>query len=426
MSTSEARDGGVLRRDLRLIDAVAIGLGAIIGAGIFVVTGVAARVAGPAFVVGLLIAGVAAACNALSSAQLAAAYPRSGGTYEYGYQVLSPRFGFAAGWLFLVSKLAAGGTVALGFGASVAALWPAVPQRAAGVVAAVLLTAANYVGVKKAGRINTAVVAVSVSVLVVFVVAGISAFERTNLSPFAPAGIRGMLEAAALLFFAYTGYARVATLGEEVHEPHKTIPQAIVIALSVSFVLYVAVSVIAVGAIGAEAMGRAGSPLQAAAAVFPMKGMAQIVGVGAMTAMLGVLLSQVFGISRMVFAMARKHDLPRGLEHVHSVYAVPDRGVLLAGAVIIAVALVGALTWVVAAATFTILVYYTITNLAALRMPTEKKLYPNWIPSLGLAFCLILAGSQRRTTIVSGLALLAVGFGLRMVLHRSRADARGN
>jgi APA family basic amino acid/polyamine antiporter len=410
-----------LRRDLRLIDAVAIGLGAIIGAGIFVVTGIAARIAGPAFVVGLMVAGVAAACNALSSAQLAAAYPRSGGTYEYGYQVLNAHFGFAAGWLFLVSKLAAGGTVALGFGASVAALWPAVPPRAAGVAAAVLLTAANSFGVKKAGRLNTAVVAVSVSVLVLFVAAGVPAFEPSNLRPFAPAGIRGVLEAAALLFFAYTGYARVTTLGEEVHEPQKTIPRAIVIALSISFVLYVAVSVIAVGAIGAEAMGKTASPLQSAAAVFPVKGMAQVVGVGAITAMLGVLLSQVFGISRMVFAMARRQDLPRGLEHVHPRYAVPDRAVLLAGAVIVAVALVGTLTWVVAAATFTILVYYAIANLAALRMPVEKKLYPNWIPVLGLAFCLILAGSQRLVTIASGLGLLALGFALRMALHRSAA-----
>ena len=419
---AEATDEPVLRRDLRLIDAVAIGLGAIIGAGIFVVTGVAARVAGPAFLVGLLIAGIAAACNALSSAQLAAAYPRSGGTYEYGYQVLSPRFGFAAGWMFLVSKLAAGGTVALGFGAAVAALWPAVPPRAAGVVAAVLLTAANYVGVKKAGRLNTAVVAVSVSVLVLFIVAGIPVFDRSHLSPFAPFGIRGILEAAALLFFAYTGYARVATLGEEVHEPQKTIPRAIIIALSVSFVLYVAVSLVAVGAIGAEAMGMSASPLQAAAAVFPVKGMAQLVGVGAMTAMLGVLLSQVFGISRMVFAMARKADLPRALEHVHPASAVPDRAVLLAGLVIVAVALLGTLKWIVAGATFTILVYYTITNLAALRMPVEKKLYPNWIAALGMAFCLILAGSQRPVTIASGLVLLALGFGVRLALPEGRVD----
>jgi basic amino acid/polyamine antiporter, APA family len=411
--------GAVLRRDLRLVDAVAIGLGAIIGAGIFVVTGVAARLAGPAFVIGLLIAGVAATCNALSSAQLAAAYPQSGGTYEYGYQVLSPRLGFAAGWLFLVSKLAAGGTVALGFGAAVAALWPALPPRLSAVAAAIVLTVANYFGIKKAGRLNTAVVGVSVSVLVFFVAAGLPAFDVSNLEPFAPAGIRGVLEAAALLFFAYTGYARVATLGEEVHDPRKTIPRAIVIALATSFVLYVAVSVIAVGAIGAEAMGKSASPLQEAATTFPFKGMPQVVGVGAMSAMLGVLLSQVFGISRMVFAMARKGDLPRALEHVHPAHAVPDRAVLLAGAIIVTVALLGTLQWVVAAATFTILVYYTITNLAALRMPAEKKLYPAWVAVLGMVFCIVLAASQRPSIIASGLALLALGFALRMALLRS-------
>ena len=218
-------DSTALRRDLRLVDAVAVGLGAIIGAGIFVVTGVAARVAGPAFIVGLLLAGILATCNALSSAQLAAAYPQSGGTYEYGYRVLSPRFGFAAGWLFLVSKLAAGGTVALGFGAAVSALWPDLPVRPAALAAAVLLTAANYFGIKKAGRLNTVVVSISVFVLVLFVATGIPAFKPSNLHPFAPAGIRGVFEAAALLFFAYTGYARVATLGEEVHDPRKTIPQ---------------------------------------------------------------------------------------------------------------------------------------------------------------------------------------------------------
>src|SRR5215212_9511730 len=116
---TEAADGshGALRRDLTLFDAVGIGLGAIIGAGIFVVTGVAAGVAGPSFLVGLLLAGLAATCNALSSAQLAAAYPQAGGAYEYGYRVLHPWAGFAAGWMFLASKLAAGGTVGLGIAA---------------------------------------------------------------------------------------------------------------------------------------------------------------------------------------------------------------------------------------------------------------------------------------------------------------------
>src|SRR5688572_24356259 len=198
---------GALRRDLRLIDAVSGGLGAIIGAGIFVVTGVAAGVAGPAFLVGLLLAGIAAACNALSSAQLAAAYPQAGGTYESGYRVLHPWLGFAAGWMFLASKLAAGGTVALGFGSYLAELVPGIPARGAAGSAAVLLTAANYFGIKKAGRLNTAIVAVTLLVLIGFVLAGFPIFDPANLRPFAPAGIPGVLQSAALLFFAYTGYA---------------------------------------------------------------------------------------------------------------------------------------------------------------------------------------------------------------------------
>jgi APA family basic amino acid/polyamine antiporter len=169
-------------------------------------------------------------------------------------------------------------------------------------------------------------------------------------------------------------------------------------------------------------MGKSASPLQTAAGAFALQGMPQIVGVGAMTAMLGVLLSQVFAISRMAFAMARKRDLPRGLAHVDAARAVPDRAVLLTGAIITAVALVGTLQWVVAAATFTILAYYAITNLAALRMPPAQRLYPPWIAVLGLVFCVVLAASQRPITIASGLALLAIGFGLRAALRRSWRD----
>src|SRR5690554_1903030 len=223
---------GALRRDLGLLDAVGIGLGAVIGAGIFVVTGVAAGVAGPALVLALVLAGVAATCNALSSAELAARYPQSGGTYEYGYRVLHPWFGFAAGWMFLASKLAAGGTVALGFGGYVAALVPGVAPRVAAVAAVVLLVLANLYGIRKVGRLNTAVVAMTVLALCYFVIAGLPSFSLDHFEPFAPQGTRGVLEAAALLFFAYTGYARVATLGEEVREPRRTIPRAIILTVA--------------------------------------------------------------------------------------------------------------------------------------------------------------------------------------------------
>jgi basic amino acid/polyamine antiporter, APA family len=407
-----------LRRDLRLADAVGVGLGAIIGAGIFVVTGVAAGVAGPAFIIGLLLAGVAATCNALSSAELAATYPQSGGTYEYGYRLLHPVWGFSAGWTFLASKLAAGGTVALGFGGYFSQLFPAVPARYAAVGVAVLLTFANLFGIKKAGRLNTIIVSITLLTLLYFIISGISSFDPKNLQPFAPAGFWGIAESAALLFFAYTGYARIATLGEEVHEPEKTIPRAVIITIIVSIVLYVAVALIAVGAVGANVLSGSSSSLQEAAKIFPLPGVFWIVSVGATTAMLGVLLSQIVGISRMMFAMARRGDLPRILEHTNFKYSVPDYGILLSGLVIMLLSIFGTLQTVVAAAAFTILLYYGIANIAALRLSVENKLYPKWIAILGVISCLALAISLPLTTIVTGLGLLIIGFILRVIFQK--------
>lgn len=413
-----------LRRDLRLVDAIGVGLGAIIGAGIFVVTGVAAGVAGPAFLLGLLIAGLVATFNALSSAQLAATYPQSGGTYEYGYRVLRPWLGFAAGWMFLASKLAAGGTVALGFAGYLHALIPAIPERSAAVAAVLLLTIVNYFGVRRTGRLNLFIVLISLLALVYFVVAGLPSFEVANLEPFAPGGIPGMLRSGALLFFAYTGYARLATLGEEVHEPKKTIPRAIILALGIAAVLYAAVSLVAVGSIGSEAMAASVSPLERAARTFRLPGVALMVAVGATTAMLGVLLSQLLGISRMIFAMARRRDLPAILDHVSPRHAVPDRGIFLTGFIVAVIALFGTLEVIVAGAAFTILLYYSITNLAAIRMDPGDKLFPNWIPVLGLIACLLLAFALQLDVIASGLGLLALGFILRWVLGGLLAGRR--
>ena len=407
-----------LRRDLRLVDAVGVGLGAIIGAGIFVVTGVAAGIAGPAFLIGLVLAGGVATLNALSSAQLAATYPQSGGTYEYGYRVLHPWLGFAAGWMFLASKLAAGGTVALGFAGYLNALIPAIPERAAAVTVILFLALINYRGIRRTGRLNSLIVSISVLSLIYFVIAGLPAFDSENLQPFAPAGWGAILQAAALLFFAYTGYARLATLGEEVHEPKKTIPKAIMLSLGISAVLYLAVATVAVGGIGAAAMAGTAAPLEHAARVFPLPGVAQVIGVGATTAMLGVLLSQMLGISRMMFAMARRRDLPAVLDHVHPVHQIPDRGILVTAIFLVLIALFGTLESIVASAAFTILLYYSITNLAALRMNPEDKLFPNWVPVLGLIACVALAMTLRPTVIASGLGLLVAGFILRWLYRR--------
>ena len=409
-------NSGQLRRDLGLIDAVGVGLGAIIGAGIFVVTGVAAGVAGPAFIVALLIAGIAATCNALSSAELAASYPQSGGTYEYGYRLLHPLLGFSAGWMFLASKLAAGGTVALGFGSYFSKLVPFADPRTSAVIAVVILTAANLFGIKKAGRLNTIIVAATLLALTAFVVAGIPSFDRANLQPFAPHGFSGIAEAAALLFFAYTGYARIATLGEEVNEPRKTIPRAVVITIVVSVVLYIAVALIAVGTVGAEFLAASSSPLESASTRFGFPGITWIVVLGATTAMLGVLLSQIVGISRMMFAMARRSDVPERLEHTNK-FSVPDLGIILTGAVIVLLCIFGTLEYVLSAAAFTILLYYLIANIAALKLSEANKIYPKWIAVLGIVGCAALALSLRTNVIFYGLLMLATGHLLRPIFR---------
>ena len=419
----EAQFRPSLRRELGLLDAFAIGLGAVVGAGIFVVTGVAAGIAGPAMLVGLLLASLAAAANALSSAELAATYPQSGGTYEYGYQVLSPWAGYVAGWMFLASKTAAAGTVALGLAGYLDAMVPGLPARPVAVGAVLLFTGINYLGIRKSGLLNRAIIAISVAALLGFVVAGAGSFRATNLRPFAPAGWRGTLEAAALLFFAYTGYARIATLGEEVREPRRTIPRAILLTLGGSALLYFAVATVAVGAVGAEVLARTASPLQVAARAFGTPAAVWGIAVGGVTAMLGVLLSQLLGISRMIFAMARRRDLPAALERVHPRFGVPDRAILLIGGIVAVVAATGTLRGIAAAASFTILIYYGIANLAALRMPREAKLYPDAIPVFGIFACATLAASLPVATIITGVGLLGVGVAFRLLLRRGLRNA---
>jgi basic amino acid/polyamine antiporter, APA family len=415
-----------LRRSLGLVDAVGIGFGAVVGAGIFVVTGVAAGIAGPAILPALLLAGAAATANALSSAQLAASFPRSGGTYEYGNRVLGPVPGFAAGWLFLASKTAAAGTVALGLAGYLEALVPGVPPRAVAVGGILVFTALNYLGVRRSSRANLAIVAVSLTSLLLLVAGGALAFDPARLRPFAPGGWGGTMEAAALLFFAYTGYARIATLGEEVRDPARTIPRAAGITVAGAILLYLAVAAAALGAAGAPALADTAAPLEAAArAAAESTGLGLlaplpvVVALGGLAAMLGVILSQVLGLSRMVFAMARGGDLPGWLQAVHATRAVPHRAVLVVGAVAALVAGTGTLAGVAAAASFAILAYYGIANVAALRMPAAGKLFPDAVPVFGLVACTTLALSLELTTIVTGLGVLAAGFAVRFAVRRA-------
>lgn len=421
-----------LLRCLTLPEAVLLGLGSIIGTGVFVSIGVAAGVAGPVVIVATAIAALLATANALNSAQLAASHPVSGGTYEYGYRYLSPWLGFSAGWMFLCAKLASAATAALGFAgyvANLAALDQSliVPIAVAIVVAVTLLVLS---GLRRSSQVNVAIVGITLLSLLVFCIAGLPSASRNgaeNLRMFT--GDDGMtagtlLHATALMFVAYTGYGRIATLGEEVIDPRRTIPRAIVLTLIISAMLYLAVAFVAIASVGSERLAAATSekaaPLAIVSQSFGTPGIASFIAVGAVTAMLGVLLNLLLGMSRVVLAMSRRNDLPAFLSHINAPTGTPGPAVLIVGLVVVGLAATGSVktTWSFSA--FTVLVYYAITNLAALFLPATDRLYPKWLAAAGLAICLLLAFFVEPPVWMAGLAVLAIGLGGHFLRQRFR------
>ncbi len=363
-----------LLRKLGLFDSSFLGFGAIIGAGVFVVTGVASQTAGPAMLVGFVIAGIAALCNALSVAQLARIYPMSGGTYVYAGHCLHPAAGFIAGWMFLISKLAAASVVALSFAHYVQAVIPPIPIRSTAVALVLLLTLLNFLGVKKTSLFNVIVVLFTVTVLVVFSLVGMSKASVTNFIPFAPFGLRGILQ-AALLLFAYTGYARIATLGEEVENPQVTIPKAILIAFGGSALIYLLVSSAMLGTTPAAQLAT-GSPLETAAQQWAMPWLEVLIAMAAISAMVSVHLGQLLGISRMFFAMARNKDLPGVLSGIWVKRDIPHMALLVTGGFVILLVIVADFISIIAMASFAILVYYGLANASALTLAQAQRLYP--------------------------------------------------
>lgn len=411
-----------LKRELGIGGATVIGLGSMIGTGVFVSIGIAAGAAGPAVILAIVLAAGVAACNALSSAQLAASHAVSGGTYEYGYRYLSPTLGFTAGWMFLCAKTASAASAALGFSGYFLRLLgsslEAMPLIAVGAV--VLFTVLVLGGIKRSNRANVLIVSVTLVALGSFVLLGMpSAFAggAESLTPFFSArgehALEAFLYASALVFVAFTGYARIATLGEEVREPRRTIPRAIMITLIVTALLYVSVAAVAVGSVGADrladAPGAQATPLELAAQAMDAPLLARLVGIGAITAMLGVLLNLLIGLSRVVLAMGRQGDMPPIFARLSGGGTAPTAAVVAVGLLVAALASIGSIETTWAFSAFTVLIYYAITNLAALRLPEEQRLYPKWIAVTGLAACLFLAFWVPVPIWTAGLSLIGLG-----------------
>jgi APA family basic amino acid/polyamine antiporter len=400
-----------LARKLGTTEATLIGLGSMIGAGVFVVFGLAARAAGGGLLIGLLLAAVVAVCNAFSSAQLAALHPSSGGAYVYGRERLGPTWGFLAGWGFVFGKTASCAAMALAIGSYVA---PSA-ARAIALGSVIVMSATNYLGVKRTARTISVLVPSVVGVLLVVVVSGLGsgAFDPASLWSSSPRGAAGILQAGALIFFAFAGYARIGTLGEEVRQPERTIPRAMILAVSITLLLYTLVAIAALGTLGAERLSNSVSPLAEVTQVAGWGWAGVVVRLTAAVAASGALLTLLAGISRTVFAMAQNRDLPRWLGAVHEQRRTPHRAEIVVGVSVMALLLLTDLLGAVGFSSFLVLWYYAVANLAALRLNATERRWPRFISVLGLVGCLALGLSLAPSTVVVGVGLLLLGWLVR-------------
>ena len=406
-----------LARRLGTADAVVVGLSAMLGAGVFVAFAPAAEAAGSLLLVGLGIAAVVAFCNAVASAQLAQSYPASGGTYLFGREVLGPWWGFLAGWGFVVGKTASCAAMAMTFAAYAlpdAGWW----TRLLAAAAVVVFTVLNLRGVTRTATAARMLLAATLVVLLGFLVLAATGDASPGDPLEATGGVLGVLQSAGLLFFAFAGYARIATLAEEVRRP-EMLGRAVLLALGTAVALYLGVGLALVGVLGADLPGTT-TPVAAATTALGADWAAPVVRLGAAAAALGALLALLAGVGRTTLAMAREGDLPRPLASVDPRHQVPDRAQLVIGAAVVALVLVADLRGAIGFSSFGVLLYYAVANLSALRQPPEQRRWPRALQLVGLTGCVVLALTLPPASVVAGLGVLAIGVVGRLVVVRRR------
>jgi APA family basic amino acid/polyamine antiporter len=411
-----------LARRLGSFDAVVIGLGSMIGAGVFSAFAPAAAAAGTGLLIGLVIAAFVAYCNAIASAQLAARYPTSGGTYVYGRERLGPWWGFAAGWGFVIGKTASCAAMALTF-AAYAVNGSARRERVVAAAVVVVVTAVNLRGITRTAGLARILVAGSLAALAV-AVAVIFASGQADAAPLVDGGIDGgvygTLQAAGLLFFAFAGYARIATLGEEVRDPRRTIPRAILIALAITVAVYAVVGIAVLAALGADTLAGTTTPLATAVEAVGAAWAEPVVRFGAAIASAGALLALVAGVGRTALAMAREGDLPRVLAAVDERRSVPHHAELAVGAAAVVLVLLTNIRGAIGFSSFGVLTYYAIANAAAFTQRGAERRTPRTLNAIGLVACLGLVVTLPAGAVAAGVGVLALGLGGRLVAVRRR------
>lgn len=399
-----------LARRLGTFDATVIGVGSMVGAGVFAAWAPAAAAAGPLLLLALGIAALVAVANATSTAQLAAAMPVAGGAYVYGRERLGPWWGFLAGWGFVIGKSASAAAMAL---VATAYLLPPAWQQPVAAALVLLLALLNAAGITRTALATRVIVAVVLLVLLLVVVAAAGA--PTPSDALVDWSVYGVLQGAGILFFAFAGYARVATLGEEVRDPARTIPRAVLLALAIALAVYMLVGGAALAALGPAGLAQATAPLVAVVEASGWGPLAPVVRVAAALAALGALLALLAGIGRTALAMARERDLPAVLDAVHPRFRTPHRAELLVGAVVAVAVLLVDLREAIGFSSFGVLLYYAVANAAALRQPSAERRFPRALAVIGLLGCGTLVATLPWQSIAAGAAVLGLGALLRLL-----------
>jgi APA family basic amino acid/polyamine antiporter len=401
--------GQSLNREIGLFSATAIGIGAIVGSGIFIVTGIVAGLAGPALVFSILIAGLIAFFSALSVAELSAYLPSEGGTYAYAHELLSPFAGFISGWIWIFSNIFVGAAVALGFAHYAVQFFPNIPVKAIACVICLVFILVNTLGIRESSLVNNILVTIKIVILLFFIGFGAFFITGSHFVPVTPFGTYGVLQGAALIFFAYTGFARITIVAEEVKNPRQTVPKSIFLALGISTLIYAGTGIIAVGLAGSSALAGSGSPLTTAIQVTGSPAAGFLVSFGALVATGSVLLTTILGVSRISFAMARNSEFPSLFSRIHPTFKTPHYAIWVPGMLMILAVLTADLTLAVSVSTFAMLVYYLIANLAAIKLKETERRYPSYVPAVGALSCMGLVFFLSRESWIIGLSGIALG-----------------
>ncbi|MEM0202204.1 MAG: amino acid permease [Candidatus Micrarchaeaceae archaeon] len=407
-----------LKRALTFFDALMINLGAIIGAGIFVIIGLAVADAGPSIILSIVIAAVISMLSGLSFSEIALHVANEGGVYEYAKNALAPSAGFMAGWMWTIGNIIAMAAVGLSLGGYLNLLIGThVPPAYYAIAAILAFMVINIMGIKHSAKTIAAMVMINVAVLLIFMVSSLAHFNPANLSNFMPNGTNGMLAGTALIFFAFTGFSRVTTVSSEVKKPRRTIPMAIIFSIIISTVLYLCIALGAIGIMPYTEFAHSVAPLSSAISTLHIGALDIVVAIGGVVATAGVVFTGILGVSRVFFAMGRDNELPRKLSYIDR-FSTPVNAIVLSSALAVLFILFVSFKTIVELSNAGILMAYAIINISALslwlRLEKNRKtlLRRNYflaVPLLGLAAIMLVMAYLGMGSLAVALLIFAAG-----------------